>query len=121
MRRTGPRRDGFVSTDDSLTALIWQAVTRARIPRFQESHPSNVKFARAVDSRRILGIPAKYPGWVQHMTHHHYPPYKLVEAPLGVIVANFRAALEPAELSFRSRALATLYSANTLTRPRSTS
>ncbi|KAH8884939.1 trichothecene 3-O-acetyltransferase [Thozetella sp. PMI_491] len=99
---------GFVSTDDALTALIWQSVTRARIPRFQESHPSNVKFARAVDARAALGIEARYPGWIQNMTYHHYPPHKLVDDPLGVVAADFRAALDPKDLRFRTQALATL-------------
>lgn len=99
---------GFVSTDDALSALIWQSVTKARIPRFRESHPSNVKFARAVDTRSVLGIPTTYTGWMQNMTYHHYPPHRLAKERIGTVASELRAALEPKELRFRAQASATV-------------
>lgn len=107
----------FVSTDDALTAFIWQSITRVRLPRLQSSStidmtPNSIKLTRAVDVRRYLGISPSYPGLMQNMTYHSYLLSQLVSAPLGVIAANLRSAVDPntSTLVHDTRALATVLS-----------
>ena len=98
---------GYVSTDDTLSAFIWQSITRARLPRLDPT--SETTFGRAVDARRYLNIPKTYPGLVQNMAYHTHSPQKLVEDSLGVVAAQLRSAVDPAtsDLGFRTRALTT--------------
>ncbi|KAF3938817.1 hypothetical protein ABW19_dt0204591 [Dactylella cylindrospora] len=98
---------GYVSTDDVLTALIWQSVTRSRLSRIGPD--SKVTFARAVDVRRYIGIPATYTGLAQNMTYHSFSAKELVEAPLGVIASDFRAAIDPktSTLEYATKSYAT--------------
>ncbi|KAG0249535.1 hypothetical protein DFQ27_009947, partial [Actinomortierella ambigua] len=53
----------FVSTDDALSALIWQSILRARRPRLDPA--ATTTLARAVDIRHLLGLSANYPGEAQ--------------------------------------------------------
>jgi hypothetical protein len=100
---------GYISTDDALSALIWQSVIRARLPRLNPTAQST--FARAVDVRRYLSIPPTYPGLAQDMTYHTYTLQKLVESePLGGVASQLRSAVDPktSNLGYHARALATL-------------
>ena len=99
---------GFISTDDTLSAFIWQSVIRARQPRLVPTAKST--FARAVDPRRYLGIPSTYPGLVQNMTYHTYTLQELVGEPLGSVASQLRSAVDPktSTLSHDTRALATI-------------
>ncbi|KAI9842074.1 MAG: hypothetical protein M1837_007499 [Sclerophora amabilis] len=98
---------GYISTDDALSAFIWQSVTRARLPRLNPTAEST--FARAVNVRHYLDISPTYPGLVQNMTYHTYTLQKLVEEPLGGVASQLRAALDPrtSDLGYNTRALAT--------------
>jgi trichothecene 3-O-acetyltransferase len=101
---------GFVSTDDALTALIWQSVSRARLPRLAPN--THTAFTRAVDIRAVFDIAPTYPGMIQNMTYHAGPTLEaLVAKPLGVIAADLRAALDPRSSNYtlkpHSQALAT--------------
>lgn len=98
---------GYVSTDDAVSALIWQSVVRARLARLDPESESTL--ARAIDIRPFLGIPETYPGLIQNMTYHTNTLRKLVEEPLGVVAARLRSALDPetSNLGHLSRALAT--------------
>lgn len=98
---------GHVSTDDVLSALIWQSIMRIRLARLSPETKST--FARAVDVRRFLGIPETYPGLIQNMTYHTSTLQKLAEEPLGVVASRLRSALDPhvSNLGHQTRALAT--------------
>ncbi|KAG5663584.1 hypothetical protein KAF25_001520 [Fusarium avenaceum] len=100
----------FISTDDALTAFIWQFVTRARLPRLGPKAQSSI--ARAVDVRKALGIPPKYPGPIQSSVYSTFTLRSLVEEPLGRIALELRSALDPntSGLEFHSRAIATFLS-----------
>jgi hypothetical protein len=104
---------GFVSTDDTLTALIWQSITRARLPRL--SPTTETTMARAIDPRRYLDIPPTYSGLVQNMTYHTYTVQKLVEEPLGSVASNLRSAVDPktSNLGYATRALVTMMNRST--------
>lgn len=99
----------FISTDDALTALIWQATIRARLPRLQPDHP--ITLARALDPRRHLPeLPATYPGLVQNMAFSTSTAQELTTQPLGVIASLLRSAVDPqtSNLERGTRAFASL-------------
>ena len=101
---------GYISTDDALSAFIWQSVIRARLARSDPKSEST--FARAIDARRYLDIPKAYPGLVQNMTYHTHTFENLAVAPLGRIASELRSALDPktTNLGYITRALATFLS-----------
>ncbi|PKS08723.1 hypothetical protein jhhlp_004776 [Lomentospora prolificans] len=98
---------GFLSTDDCVTAIIWQGTSRARLPRVGGTTKSTL--ARAIDVRRFLNIP-NYPGVVQNMTYHFLTVQELAESPVGKIASDLRLQLDPktSDIAFRTRALATM-------------
>ncbi|KAH6686620.1 transferase family-domain-containing protein [Plectosphaerella plurivora] len=103
---------GFITTDDALTALIWSAVTRVRLPRLASTTPPTTtsSFARAVNIRPYFGLPYEYAGLFQNMTYHTIPVDTLASpSGLGTVAGNFRAALDPktTDIALRTRALAT--------------
>ncbi|KAL8824725.1 MAG: hypothetical protein Q9191_004858 [Dirinaria sp. TL-2023a] len=100
---------GYVSTDDTLSAFIWQSVTRARLPRLKTGDST---FARAVDVRQYLDISSTYPAPVQNMTYVTYTLQNLIEEPLGGVASQLRSALDPrtSKLGDKTRALVTLLS-----------
>ena len=101
---------GYISTDDALSAFIWQSIIRARLARLNPKTEST--FARAVDARRYLDISKAYPGLVQNMTYHTHTLETLAGAPLGSIASQLRSALDPktSNLGYNTRALATFLS-----------
>lgn len=102
--------EGFVSTDDAITAFIWQSVARARIPRLEPSTPSTIM--RAVNVRHHLGIPSSYPGPIQSNVYTCLSLQSLVDEPLGSVALRLRSALEPTkpDLTHRTREIATFLS-----------
>jgi hypothetical protein len=101
---------GYVSTDDVLSAFIWQLTIRARTFRLAPNTPT--QFARAVDPRRYIGLPRAYTGLVQNMTIHQFPLSTLLHMPLGTVAADLRAAVDPktSNVGHSTRALATALS-----------
>ncbi|KAJ4295795.1 hypothetical protein N0V88_004497 [Collariella sp. IMI 366227] len=99
---------GFVSTNDSLTAFLWQSVARVRLLRLRPD--TNSPLGRAVDLRRYLGFPPTYPGMVQTLTYHSHTLQELADMPLGTIASQLRLAVDPstAELAYTARTLATM-------------
>ena len=80
---TLPSATNYISADDALTAFIWQSITRARMAQFDGT--TKTSFARAVDVRRYLDIPQKYPGFIQTMTYHDQTMQEMTSSPLGPI------------------------------------
>jgi hypothetical protein len=99
---------GFISTDDALSALIWQSVSRARLPRLDPTGDSTL--ARAVDVRHHMGIPKTYTGLFQNMAYSKYKLQTLVEEPLGGVASQLRSALDSrkTDLEYHTRAVATM-------------
>lgn len=112
-----PRDSGvpFLSTDDAITAFIWQSVTRSRLPRLVDPS-AEVMLTRAVDVRKYLSIPSTYPGLMQNLNFHHQTPQELAQpASLGAVAADLRSALltdqvngDGWDLAGRTRALASV-------------
>ncbi|KAM0250213.1 hypothetical protein ACHAQJ_008706 [Trichoderma viride] len=105
--KTLPSSSSYASTDDALSAFIWQSIMRARANRLPPD--VDTTFARAVDVRSYVHVPATYAGIVQNMTYTTYTLQELVALPLGEIASRLRIALEPNTtiLPFHTRALAT--------------
>jgi hypothetical protein len=99
---------GYVSTDDVMTTLIWQALARARSGRYPLETTSTI--GRAVDPRRYLGIPTTYPGYISNMAYSTRSLGSLIDSPLGSIAQDLRAAVDPStsNLGQTTRELATL-------------
>ncbi|KAF2720202.1 hypothetical protein K431DRAFT_271258 [Polychaeton citri CBS 116435] len=84
----------YVSTDDVLSAFIWQAVLRARKSRLESMQVDSV-FERQVDARKRLGIPEGYTGNVVFKSKSVLHLQYIIEAPLGVVASRLRQALNP--------------------------
>lgn len=97
----------FISTDDALSAFVWQSIIRARSHRLKPSAATTL--ARAVDVRGHLGIPKTYPGLMQNMTFHTSTIKDLAEDKLGIVASQLRAAVDSraSSLPEDTRALAT--------------
>ncbi|OKL58174.1 hypothetical protein UA08_06415 [Talaromyces atroroseus] len=103
----------FVSTDDVLSAFIWQFISRSRLPRYQnEMSTCKTTLSRNVDVRRYLSIPSTYPGLVTNATIHTSSLEYVVKQSLGTIASQLRSALDPASLNHRTRELATAIARN---------
>ena len=98
---------GYISTDDALSAFIWQSITRVRLRRISPNAKST--FARAVDVRSHMHVPAMHTGLLHNMTFHTDQFQKLVKRPLSSIASCLRAAVDTktSDLPFRTSALAT--------------
>lgn len=89
----------FVSTDDVLSAFIWQSITRVRRPRLDSPRSTPTTLTRNVDVRRHFDLPPTYPGMMTTSTSHTYPVDDLVnQKSLGVVASGLRAALNPESL-----------------------
>lgn len=97
----------FVSTDDALSAFVWQSVTRARMRRL-DSRDMKSTFERQVDSRRHLGISELYTGNVTCKVSVSMPLKDLLDHRLGAIASQLREAISPqADLGLQTRTAAT--------------
>lgn len=86
----------FVSTDDVLTAFIWQAISRSRLPRLEiKDYTQNSTLSRNVDVRRFFSVPSTYPGCVSDSTVHTSQISELTREPLGMVATRLRSALAP--------------------------
>ncbi|KAF2107938.1 putative trichothecene 3-O-acetyltransferase [Lophiotrema nucula] len=102
---TLPSGTPFVSTDDVLTAFLWQRISHARSSRLPASQ--TVRFARAVDARSYLNVSPTYPGLLQNMTYNATTLSSLLASPLGAVAADFRRELDAEDIRFRTQSLAT--------------
>ena len=98
----------YVSTDDTLSAFIWQCVTRVRLARLESTATST--FARAVDVRHYLGVSPTSTGVIQNMTYNTLSASDVVSQPLGTVASRLRESLDPetSQMEYRTRGLATV-------------
>lgn len=103
-----PSSASYITTDDALTAFVWQCVSRIRLSRFSPNKKSTL--ARAVNVRHYLKIPPTYPGMVQNMTYNSFTLTQSISSPLGLIASQLRSNFDPkrSHINQDTRALATL-------------
>ncbi|KAL0765397.1 hypothetical protein CaCOL14_012146 [Colletotrichum acutatum] len=99
-------KSGFISTDDAVTAFVWQSISRIRTNRL--AHDAETKLARAINVRGYMGIPQTFPALIQSMTNNSVAIKTLVERPLGEAASQLRSTVDPSVLGYGVRALATL-------------
>lgn len=103
----------FVSTDDVLSAFIWQSITRARHPRLDSPQSTPTTLSRNVDVRHHFDLPPTYPGLLTTATSHTYSVDDLInQASLGAIASHLRAALDPGSLRHSAEAQAAAIARN---------
>lgn len=96
----------YITTNDALSAFIWQSTSRIRSSRLPPH--STTTFARAVDVRSSLSIPPCYPGYMSNHTYTTLPLSSLVSSSsLNSLSSSLRLELNPSDLSFTVRSLAT--------------
>ncbi|KAJ5455272.1 Transferase [Penicillium sp. IBT 31633x] len=110
---TLPPSTDYISTDDAVSAFVWQSIARARAPRLEPTSESML--TRAVDMRQRLNIPKDYPGLLQTLTYSTDTVQNLCKEPMGLVAAELRSQLNPRknDLAFKTRALATFFSRST--------
>jgi hypothetical protein len=95
----------YITTNDALSAFIWQSTCRIRSSRLPPQTTST--FARAVDVRSCLSIPPSYLGNMSNHTYNTIPLSSVPSTSLGSLSSSLRLALNPSDLSFGIRSLAT--------------
>ena len=84
----------FVSTNDAVTALAWQAITKARLPRLQSTGQTSL--LRAINSRRKLNPPLAAET-IQNVITMTYTAFSIEEVatklPLSTLAIQLRKEL----------------------------
>lgn len=94
----------FISTDDVLSAFIWQSITRARQPRLDSPQSTPTTLTRNVDVRHHFDLPPTYPGLMTTATWHFSSVDDLVhQRSLGAVASDLRAALNPDNLKYHAQ------------------
>ena len=93
----------FVSTNDALSAFIWQRLSTVRLARHGQADKLS-KFSRAMDARRAMGVPREYMGQMGYNATCHLPFSVLTGSSLGAVAAALRQKMLAAndEYSVRS-------------------
>jgi trichothecene 3-O-acetyltransferase len=99
--------NSFVSTDDTLSAFVWQSITQARHSRLSSPSSQQTKLSRNVDVRSHFSLPQTYPGLIFDTVHNAYTVDDLLSKPLGTIALALRSSLDRTSVSYHARALAT--------------
>lgn len=107
-RDLSPNDIAFLSTDDALSAFIWQSITRARMPRLTKPTETRSVFTRTVDARSHLQLPETYAGLVVFKTSSVIECGALVQEPLGFTASRLRRSLR--DVGYSTKAVATLLS-----------
>ena len=111
--RSLPPNTPFISTDDALSAFLWQSIIRIRLPHLNLTSTQETTMTRAVDVRPYLSIPPTYPGLMQNLTYHTLPVTHLVNSPLGGVAALLRSKVDmhasTYSLAYDTRSLATYF------------
>lgn len=101
--------EGYISTDDAISAFVWQAVSRARFSRLSEDmQQANTTFERQVDARRYLDISPTYVGNATYKTSTSFPIKDLLARPLGEVASALRSSLNDVNIGHAVRKEATI-------------
>lgn len=95
----------FVSSDDSLCALIWQSIARARLARLDPATASI--FTRIVEIRQLFDIPKEFPGNIVTQTLNNSTLQDVTSQTIGDLASQLRSKLDPESLKHTFQANAT--------------
>lgn len=102
---TLPEPTSFVSTDDSICALLWQCLAHVRLARLHPATP--LHFLRQVDVRKYMGIPDTYLGGMVTSVTTSFTLGEVASTSLGALASSLRALLDPPSLVHSVRVAAT--------------
>ncbi|KEY70387.1 hypothetical protein S7711_09361 [Stachybotrys chartarum IBT 7711] len=97
----------FISTDDALSAFIWQRLTVVRARRGVLPPSTRARFGRAIDGRGAVGVSRDYMGDLIHNVTAFLTWEELVSLPLSSIAAHLRRELNKANTAYHVRSFAT--------------
>lgn len=100
----------YITTNDALSALLWQASCRARLNRL--SGDAESIFCRAVDMRSYMNVSPMYLGNMLHQAYSPLPVSTVCSLPLGKIASILRTSLNPQDLTTGLRSLVTYIAAH---------
>jgi len=107
----------FISTDDALSGLLWQAVLRSRQSRLGPDETFS-KFERQVNARTHVEVPSAYLGNMVYKSQTHLPIVDVLENSLGQLSSYLRNSLEPdPSIEYQMRDAATRLQEELGTRP----
>ncbi|KAF6766853.1 Transferase [Kalmanozyma brasiliensis GHG001] len=96
----------YITSDDAVCAFIWKHLSLARATRLDAK--AATVFARAVDLRSRLVVPATYPGTLTNMAYNESSMEEVGRSSLGQIASKLRHALNSPSVAHDTRALATV-------------
>ncbi|PYH98417.1 trichothecene biosynthesis acetyltransferase [Aspergillus ellipticus CBS 707.79] len=96
----------FITTDDAASAFCWKKLTTGRHRR-RNTPDTRSRFSRAIDGRKVLGIPGEYMGDLVHNVTTWLSFRELVELPLADIAQHMRRELNRANTAYHVRSFAT--------------
>jgi hypothetical protein len=106
MKDIGGEDDVFVSTNDTVSAFLWQRISAVRLLR--RKRPDDLsKFSRALDARRPLGIPREYLGQMGYNATCYLSFRELEALPLGHVALFLRGAAKEVNTTYAARSWAT--------------
>jgi hypothetical protein len=89
----------FISRDDALCAFLWKRITAVRLRRRQTPDDMS-KFTRAVDIRKIMGIPFDYMGVSVSNTSTWLSFQQVTSLPLASVASELRKTLNEIDVNF---------------------
>ncbi|KAI1502206.1 transferase family-domain-containing protein [Biscogniauxia marginata] len=101
----------YISTNDALTAFCWQCVISVRLRRRQTPR-AIAKFCRAVDARKVMGVPRGYMGDLVTIATSRISFQELADASLPTVANLLRGDLNAVNTRDYVRSFAT-FIANT--------
>ena len=99
-------RGAFVSTNDALSAFIWKSISTVRSKCGQRPEHFS-RFSRALDSRRVLGIPREYLGQMGYNATCRLTFREIQDSSLGQIALFMRREVEKVNNEYSVRSWAT--------------
>ncbi|OKL55500.1 trichothecene 3-O-acetyltransferase [Talaromyces atroroseus] len=89
----------FISRDDALCAFLWKRITSVRLRRRQTPDDLS-KFTRAVDIRKIMGIPFDYMGVSVSNASTWLSFQQVTTLPLAAVASELRKTLNEIDVDF---------------------
>ncbi|KAI2990818.1 hypothetical protein CBS147344_2170 [Aspergillus niger] len=96
----------YITTDDAVSAFCWKKYITVQHRR-RNTPDARSRFSRAMDGRKVLGIPAEYMGDLVHNVTTWLTFRELVDLPLGEIARHMRRELNRANTAYHVRSFAT--------------
>ncbi|RAK90954.1 trichothecene 3-O-acetyltransferase [Aspergillus costaricaensis CBS 115574] len=95
----------FITGDDAISAFFWKKLTMMRQRR--NTPDTRSRFSRAIDGRKVMGVPAEYMGDLVHNVATWLTFGELIDLPLHSIASHLRREMNLANTAYHVRSFAT--------------